>query len=57
MWVKAETLDPADATLNEALEIGATGVWLGAEVFATPDPAGTLASFKALVHGAVPQKA
>lgn len=57
VWIKADTLDPTDATLNQALEIGATGVWLGAAVFGTPDPAETLASFKALVHGAVPQKA
>jgi DhnA family fructose-bisphosphate aldolase class Ia len=57
VWIKADTLDPTDATLNQALEIGATGVWLGAEVFGTPDPAATLTSFRALVHGAVPQTA
>lgn len=55
VWIKVSTLDPADATLNEALAMGATGLWLDAGVFGTPDPAETLAAFKALVHGAVPQ--
>ncbi len=57
VWIKTSTLDPADATLNEALAIGATGLWLDASVFGTPDPAGALVGFQALVHGAVPQTA
>ncbi len=57
VWIEADPFDPTDVTLNEALEIGATGLWLNARVFGTPDPAGTLAAFQALVHGAVPQTA
>ncbi|MEW6580599.1 MAG: hypothetical protein AB1435_15580 [Chloroflexota bacterium] len=57
VWVKAESLDPADATLNEALALGAAGLWLDARVFASADPAALVAAFKMLVHGSVPETA
>ncbi|MCL4237459.1 MAG: hypothetical protein KJ047_04345 [Anaerolineae bacterium] len=55
VWVRAETLDPADAALNEALSLGATGLWLDARVFASADPAALVTAFRALVHGSVPE--
>jgi DhnA family fructose-bisphosphate aldolase class Ia len=50
VWIKPKTLGGAKAELAEALEVGATGLWLGAEVFAQPDPAAILQTFATQVH-------
>jgi DhnA family fructose-bisphosphate aldolase class Ia len=50
VWIKPKTLEGAKAELAEALEVGATGLWLGAEVFAQPDPAAILQTFAIQVH-------
>lgn len=46
--VWAKTSD--DTTARHALGMGAVGLWLGAEVFAGPDPAAALDALRNLVH-------
>lgn len=46
VWVKAA---PGDA-VQAALDAGAAGLWLGAEVFARPDPAGALSALGEQLH-------
>jgi DhnA family fructose-bisphosphate aldolase class Ia len=48
--VRPTSLDKSEAELEEALGLGATGAFLDHNVFATADPVGTLASFKAMLH-------
>ena len=57
VWVKAESLDPADPTLHEALSLGAAGLWLDGRIFAGAEPAALVAAFGTLVHGSVPEPA
>ena len=53
VWIKDDS-DPDSATTREALDLGAVGVWLGSDVFASPDPVAVAQAFRALVHDAVP---
>lgn len=50
IWVKPSTLEDAEVELSQALELGGTGLWLGEEVFAQPDPGKHLETFGALIH-------
>jgi DhnA family fructose-bisphosphate aldolase class Ia len=49
IWVKPSSLN-AEAELQEALNLGAAGLWLGAEVFGDSDPAKALRKIKTMVH-------
>lgn len=48
------TLTPALNPAQEALDLGATGLWLGPEAFAQPDPPALFAALGALVHQLAP---
>jgi DhnA family fructose-bisphosphate aldolase class Ia len=52
VWIKPSTAtrDGADADLDEALSMGAVGLWLGAEVFSRPNPAETVQALRAKVR-------
>jgi putative autoinducer-2 (AI-2) aldolase len=54
VWVRPDDLDPDSAITREALDLGAVGVWLGSDVFASPDPVAVAQAFRARVHSAVP---
>lgn len=54
VWIKPKTLEDARAELTEALEVGAAGLWLDAEVFAQPDPAAILQTFATQMRRPVP---
>lgn len=47
VWVKAAA---GGATAGQALEAGAAGLWLGAEIFAQPDPVAAVQALRGLVH-------
>jgi DhnA family fructose-bisphosphate aldolase class Ia len=52
VWVKPSTLDAAETELSQALELGGTGLWLGEDVFAQPDPGEHMETFGMLTHQA-----
>jgi DhnA family fructose-bisphosphate aldolase class Ia len=54
VWLRPDDLDPDNATIAEALDLGAVGVWLGSGVFASPDPVTVVQAFRSRVHSAVP---
>jgi putative autoinducer-2 (AI-2) aldolase len=54
VWIKPADLDPDSPVTREALDLGAVGVWLGADLFASPDPVAVAQAFRSLVHGAIP---
>ncbi len=54
VWIKPADLDPDSAITREALDLGAVGVWLGGDVFASPDPVAVAQAFRSRVHGAIP---
>jgi DhnA family fructose-bisphosphate aldolase class Ia len=49
IWVKPSSLN-AEAELQEALSLGAAGLWLGAEVFGVSSPVEALQKLRAMVH-------
>ncbi len=61
VWVKPETEDLAamdSGTIQEALEAGAAGLWLGADLFAQAEPVSIVSALGGLVHaGAAAQGA
>lgn len=54
IWVKPSTLEGAEAELSQAMELGGTGLWLGEEVFAQPEPGNSLTAFSAQMHQSPP---
>jgi DhnA family fructose-bisphosphate aldolase class Ia len=50
VWVKPSPGDGADAEMDEALSMGAVGLWLGAEVFSRPNPTETVQALRAKVR-------
>lgn len=56
VWVKPTALAHAAFELNEALELGGAGLWLGEELFAHPGTAARLNEFRAILHLSMPQE-
>jgi DhnA family fructose-bisphosphate aldolase class Ia len=50
VWVKVSSVDESEEVLPLALELGATGFWLGEGVFAQADPAGLLETWRQRIH-------
>jgi DhnA family fructose-bisphosphate aldolase class Ia len=50
VWIKPTALDKTEAELEEALALGAAGLWLDAGVFARPDLVETLQALGGQVH-------
>jgi DhnA family fructose-bisphosphate aldolase class Ia len=50
VWLKPASLSSAGEELDQALELGGCGLWLGVEVFGHPDPAGRFSAFASQVH-------
>ncbi len=48
--VKAERLDTLEAALQEALDLGGSGLWLDHKLFTQPDPASTLQDLSTAIH-------
>ncbi len=53
VWVRADDLDPSSPELDEALQLGAAGLWLDERLFAAEHPFADLESLKNLVHASV----
>lgn len=50
IWIKPTTLADSESELGDALQMGAAGLWLDEELFATQDIAGTLEMVGAQIH-------
>jgi DhnA family fructose-bisphosphate aldolase class Ia len=50
VWVKPLGLEADAPELAEALQLGATGIWLGESIFGDDDPVKSLKKYKSLVH-------
>lgn len=50
VWVKPGSPDPASPEIEEALSLGAVGIWLGEGLFAAADPVALAQSFAGRVH-------
>ena len=50
VWIKPEQPDPNNPLIQEALDLGAVGIWLGDDLFAEADPVTTAMKFQAEVH-------
>jgi DhnA family fructose-bisphosphate aldolase class Ia len=48
--IKPSSLEAAEEELAQALALGASGLWLGADLFARPDPADVVSRLRGLVH-------
>jgi DhnA family fructose-bisphosphate aldolase class Ia len=53
VWVRPESLDPQDSMLAEALELGASGMWLDERLFADDHPPGLVQAFQSGLHDRV----
>jgi len=50
VWIKPAGWDARSAELQEALTLGAAGLWLDERLFASPDPQARLLSLRSRVH-------
>jgi DhnA family fructose-bisphosphate aldolase class Ia len=53
--IKPTSLEVAEEELTQALGLGACGLWLGADLFAQPDPVGVVSRLCGLVHQSLPE--
>jgi DhnA family fructose-bisphosphate aldolase class Ia len=52
VWLKPSALDANAPEIAQALELGATGIWLDERVFAASEPLAAVDAFRKLAHSA-----
>jgi DhnA family fructose-bisphosphate aldolase class Ia len=53
VWVKPGNMEPDSPEIIEALQLGASGFWLGERLFTVKNPAAVLQAWNALLHAPV----
>ena len=51
VWVGDFSLEKDNSIMEEALQLGASGIWLDERIFAVKDPAASLQVYRTLMHG------